>query len=119
VIWPGPNSNTFVAFVARQVPELALDLPPTAIGKDYLGPSLVARAASGTGYQFSLFGLLGLTLAKEEGLEFNLLGLTFGIDAAEPALKLPMIGRLGSEFVARRALATPASEAPGKTSAAP
>jgi hypothetical protein len=110
VLWPGPNSNTFTAFVARQVPELALDLPPTAIGKDYLGPSVVARAASGTGYQFSLFGLLGLTVAKEEGLEFNLLGLTFGIDATEPALKLPMVGRLGTEYVARRALAAPATE---------
>ena len=105
-IWPGPNSNTFVAFVARSVPELALDLPPTAIGKDYLGRALMARAASGTGYQFSLFGLLGLTLAREEGLEINILGLTFGIDAMEPALKLPFVGRVGTEFVARRALAT-------------
>jgi hypothetical protein len=107
VIWPGPNSNTFVAFVARQVPQLALDLPPTAIGKDYLGPRLFGRAASGTGYQFSLFGLLGLTVAKEEGLELNLLGLTFGIDAAEPSIKLPLVGRLGTEFIARRALAAP------------
>ena len=114
VIWPGPNSNTFVAFVARQVPELALDLPPTAIGKDYLGPSLFGRAASGTGYQFSLFGLLGLTLAKEEGLELNLLGLTFGIDAVEPAIKLPLVGRLGTEFIARRAVAAPGA-APGAT----
>ncbi len=104
-IWPGPNSNTFVAFVARAVPELALDLPPTAIGKDYLGPKLVASAASGTGYQFSLFGLLGLTLAKEEGFEVNILGLTFGIDAMEPAVKLPFFGRIGTDFVARRALA--------------
>ncbi len=40
--WPGPNSNTFVAYVARAVPELRLDLPPTAIGKDYLaGAALV------------------------------------------------------------------------------
>ena len=109
VIWPGPNSNTFVAFIARQIPELALDLPPTAIGKDYLGPNVVARAASGTGYQFSLFGLLGLTLAKEEGLEVNLLGLTFGIDAAEPAVKLPFVGRLGTEYIARRAVAAPAA----------
>jgi hypothetical protein len=103
-IWPGPNSNTFVAFIARAVPELALDLPPTAIGKDYLGPHMVARAASGTGYQFSLFGLLGLTLAKEEGLEVNLLGLTFGIDAMEPALKLPFFGRVGTDHIARRAV---------------
>ena len=35
-IWPGPNSNTFTAFLGRAVPELGLDLPPTAIGKDYV-----------------------------------------------------------------------------------
>jgi hypothetical protein len=32
--WPGPNSNTFIAHLARSVPELGLELPPTAIGKD-------------------------------------------------------------------------------------
>jgi hypothetical protein len=107
-IWPGPNSNTFTAFVARAVPELQLDLPPTAIGKDYLGPAVFAPAASGSGYQFSLFGLLGLTVAREEGLELNLLGLTFGIDFAEPALKLPMFGRFGSAEPVRVVPPTPA-----------
>src|SRR5207302_4044061 len=28
--WPGPNSNTFTAHIARAVPELGVDLPPTA-----------------------------------------------------------------------------------------
>ena len=37
VTWPGPNSNTFVAWLGREVPELRLTLPPTAIGKDFLG----------------------------------------------------------------------------------
>ena len=36
VTWPGPNSNTFVAWLAREVPELRVTLPPTAIGKDFL-----------------------------------------------------------------------------------
>ena len=31
-VWPGPNSNTFTAFVLREVPELRADLPATAIG---------------------------------------------------------------------------------------
>ncbi|MBP9928050.1 MAG: DUF3750 domain-containing protein [Rhodoferax sp.] len=89
-LWPGPNSNTFVAYVARQVPELALDLPPTAIGKDYLGPTtFVAKAPSGTGWQVSLFGLAGVTVAREEGLEINLLGLGFGIDLNDQRLRLP------------------------------
>jgi hypothetical protein len=93
-LWPGPNSNTFVAYVARQVPELHLDLPPTAIGKDYLGPTtFVAPAPSGSGWQVSLWGLAGVTVAREEGLEFNLLGLGFGVDFNDGKLRLPGWGR--------------------------
>jgi hypothetical protein len=93
--WPGPNSNTFVAWITRAVPELAVDLPPTAIGKDYLGGDILDSAPSGKGVQFSIAGLLGLTLSGVEGLEVNLLGLTFGINPFDPALKLPLLGRLG------------------------
>ncbi|NIO09580.1 MAG: DUF3750 domain-containing protein, partial [Deltaproteobacteria bacterium] len=35
-LWPGPNSNTFTAYILRQVPELRASLPSNAIGKDYL-----------------------------------------------------------------------------------
>ena len=95
-LWPGPNSNTFIAYLGRAVPELHLDLPPTAIGKDYLpAGGLVASAPSGGGFQFSLAGLLGVMIAAEEGVEVNLLGLSLGIDLSPPALKLPGIGRLG------------------------
>ncbi len=94
--WPGPNSNTFTAHIARAVPELRLDLPPTAIGKDYLGPgNFIARSPSGTGYQFSLFGLLGIQIAIEEGIELNFLGLAIGVDPLGLALRLPGLGRLG------------------------
>ncbi|HYG88975.1 MAG TPA: DUF3750 domain-containing protein [Azospirillum sp.] len=94
-IWPGPNSNTFAAWVGRSVPELRLSLPATALGKDYLGTGLLARAPSGTGWQLSLFGLAGVLLAIEEGLEVNLLGLTFGVAPKDLAIKLPGLGRLG------------------------
>jgi hypothetical protein len=95
-LWPGPNSNTFVAYVGRQVPELRMDLPPTAIGKDYpINGSIFDSAPSGTGYQVSLLGVLGVTLAQQEGIELNLLGLNFGIDVFKPALKLPFVGRVG------------------------
>jgi len=94
--WPGPNSNTFTASIARAVPELALDLPPTAIGKDYLGTaSFAAPSPSNTGFQLSVLGVLGLLAAVEEGIEVNILGLTFGVDPLDLALKLPGIGRLG------------------------
>jgi len=94
-VWPGPNSNTFTAFVLRRMPELRADLPPTAIGKDYLGSRLAARSPSGTGGQLSLFGLLGLTAGLEEGLEINLLGMNFGIDPLDLAIKLPFAGNFG------------------------
>jgi uncharacterized protein YceK len=34
--FPGPNSNTFTAWISRQVPELGLDLPFSAIGSGYV-----------------------------------------------------------------------------------
>ena len=34
-VFPGPNSNTFVGWIGRQVPELELDLPYSAIGAGY------------------------------------------------------------------------------------
>lgn len=95
-VWPGPNSNTFIAYLGRTVPELGVDLPPTAIGKDYLGSrTWLGRAPSGTGLQVSLGGYLGLLLASEEGLEVNLLGLSAGVDVLGPALRLPGLGRIG------------------------
>ena len=96
--WPGPNSNTFTAYVARQVPGLQLELPSNAIGKDYLPDgALFATAPSATGYQLSFFGVLGLTLARDEGFELNLLGFDIGFAVKSPALKLPGIGRVGMQ----------------------
>ena len=34
-LFPGPNSNTFPAWIGRQVPELGLELPFSAIGSGY------------------------------------------------------------------------------------
>ena len=94
--WPGPNSNTFTAYVGRKVPELALDLPPTAVGKDYLADgAVIGPSPSGTGYQISLWGLVGAMAALKEGIELNLLGLVVGVDFQPIALKLPVLGRVG------------------------
>ena len=91
--WPGPNSNTFTAWIARAVPELEVDLPSTAIGKDYTG-RLISAAPSGKGIQFSLFGLLGLAASSVDGLELNILSLNFGLSSS--GIKLPIIGRVGT-----------------------
>ena len=97
--WPGPNSNTFTAWIARAVPELRVDLPATAIGKDYLGGAIVAAAPSGSGLQLSLGGVLGVAASAVDGLEFNLLGLNFGLGPS--GVKLPVVGRIGSGPVPR------------------
>ena len=95
-VWPGPNSNTFTAYLARAVPEMRLDLPSTAIGKDYVPwKKLVSKSPSGTGAQISFKGYGGLLLGLEEGLEINVLGFTAGVDLYPPALKLPAAGRIG------------------------
>jgi hypothetical protein len=95
-VWPGPNSNTFIAYIGRQVPELRMDLPATAIGKDYpINGSVFDSTPSGTGYQVTMLGVLGVAMGREEGFELNLLGLNFGVDFLKPALRLPFIGRLG------------------------
>jgi hypothetical protein len=96
-LWPGPNSNTFTAWITRAVPELEVDLPATAIGKDYMGSTLFSSAPSGSGVQFSLRGLLGLSASGVEGLELNILGLNFGIGPS--GLKLPMVGLIGSHRI--------------------
>lgn len=88
--WPGPNSNTFTAFVARRVPALRVALPHTAIGKDFLpGGAVFGPAPSGTGWQCSLFGLLGILVGAEEGIEVNVLGLVAGVRVRPPRVKLP------------------------------
>jgi hypothetical protein len=94
--WPGPNSNTFTAHIGRSVPELRLDLPANAIGKDYVPlSSALTVAPSGTGVQASLLGVLGVLVAAEEGVEINVLGLSLGVDVVSPALRLPGLGRVG------------------------
>jgi hypothetical protein len=93
-LWPGPNSNTFVAWVARAVPELEADLPATAIGKDYIGSDMISTAPSGKGFQFSLRGLLGIAASSVDGVELNVLGLNFGVSGS--GIKLPIVGRIGT-----------------------
>jgi len=94
-IWPGPNSNTFVASVLRAVPELGVTMPPNAIGRDFRPMPYAGLSDSGTGVEASLWGLIGVKLGWVEGVEVNFLGLVAGLDLSHPALKLPAFGRVG------------------------
>lgn len=94
-LWPGPNSNSFVAAVLRAVPEMQATMPPNAIGRDFRPGPYLGWTDSGTGIEASLYGLLGVKAGWVEGLELNFLSLVVGLDIREPALKVPGFGRIG------------------------
>jgi hypothetical protein len=94
-IWPGPNSNSFVAHVLRAVPELGARMPPNATGRDFApgawswGWSPVTRD-----FHATLHGLFGLSVGATSGIEIHWLGLVAGIDILRPAIKVPAYGRV-------------------------
>ncbi len=92
--WPGPNSNTFIAYLAKKHSALNVDLPATAIGKDYTPGLYIGSPPSNTGKQLNYQGLIGIIIAKNEGIEFNVLSANFGIDFTPLDIKLPAIGSL-------------------------
>ncbi|MGG5818554.1 DUF3750 domain-containing protein [Falsiroseomonas sp. HW251] len=95
-VWPGPNSNTFVAAVLDAVPEAQVTLPPTAIGKDYPHDGRWIRLTpSRTGIRLTIGGYAGVTVGWVEGIQVNILGGVAGLDLRRPALKLPGLGRPG------------------------
>lgn len=94
--FPGPNSNTFVAYVIDSVPEIDAVLPPHAIGRDYPWDGRwISTPASGAGVRVRLGGYAGLTLGWDEGVEVMILGAVAGLDLARPGVKLPGLGRFG------------------------
>ena len=95
-IYPGPNSNTFVAHVLRQVPELGAVLPPDAVGRDYLPDGAFVHVAQDwRDLSLSLGGLVGLSVGLRSGIEVNVLGLVAGIDLRHPGIKVPGLGYFG------------------------
>jgi hypothetical protein len=104
-IWPGPNSNSFTAAVLRAVPELAVTLPPNAVGRDFRAGFYAGRTDSGTGVELNLNGYAALKFGWVEGVELNLLGLVAGLDLRHPGLKLPGFGRIGVDSPVATALA--------------
>jgi hypothetical protein len=104
-LWPGPNSNTFVAAVLRAAPEMAAILPPNAVGRDFRPWPYVGITDSRTGIEASLWGIAGIKVGWVEGIEVNLLGLVVGLDLRRPALKFPGFGRIGVDVIANAAAA--------------
>lgn len=98
-IWPGPNSNSFVAHVLREVPEFGGRMPPNAIGRDYAaGPLSIDLSADGRDLRVTLGGFAGFAAGAHSGFELHLAGLVAGFDFAAPALKIPAFGLLPLGF---------------------
>lgn len=95
-IYPGPNSNTFVAHVLRSVPELGAVLPPDAVGRDYLPEGRFFQIdEDGLDMHASLYGVAGFSAGLRSGIEIHLLGLVAGFDLKNPGVKIPALGRFG------------------------
>jgi hypothetical protein len=93
--WPGPNSNTFVDYMAREC-GISVDLPAGSIGKDYRGVIVgLSTTSGGTGVQFET-PIIGAKVGLGEGVELHLFGMTWGVDLWPPALIVPVgPGRIG------------------------
>ena len=96
--WPGPNSNSFVDWLARTT-GLPLHLPPNAVGKDYAAWLRVGASSSGSGVEAET-ALLGVQAGLREGLELHALGLTLGVGLWPPALKLPFLPAIPGGWLA-------------------
>jgi len=92
-VWPGPNSNTFVAHVLRSVPELGMTLPANATGRDYApGIFAVDLAPDWRDLHVTFGGLFGFAVGMRSGIEIHFAGLVAGVDILRPALKIPAYG---------------------------
>lgn len=90
--WPGPNSNTFVDWLSKEVSGLAVVPYPTALGKDYPRNGWIDAGITSTrtGLELELM-VLGVQAGLIEGVELHVLGLTLGVGIWPPQLKLPFL----------------------------
>lgn len=96
LIWPGPNSNSFVAMLCRSA-GIAVDLPPDAVGKDWpqLIPWVLDARVTTTRLGAQVDVLVVGAQAGLTGVEAHVLGSAVGLSWWPPALKLPFLPRLG------------------------
>jgi hypothetical protein len=91
---PGPNSNTFVANLVEATPELHAELHHNSVGKDYPRGFRAGITSSGYGVEADA-GWLGAGIGLRQGVELHVAQLTIGVSLWPPALKLPIIPRIG------------------------
>ncbi|MFD0915904.1 DUF3750 domain-containing protein [Pseudahrensia aquimaris] len=95
VLWPGPNSNTFVATILNEVPELNWQMPATAVGRDFPADRRWFSKFKYGGWRLSLAGYAGITYRPDYGVDLQFLGLVAGFDWFNYQLKVPGFGVVG------------------------
>lgn len=93
-IWPGPNSNTFVANVLDKVPALAAATPTTGVGRDFPADGRWIGQRSNGDLFATLGGYFGIVVGTGVGLEINFLGLVAGINPLALEVSIPAFGAL-------------------------
>lgn len=98
---PGPNSNTIIDYLLRAC-DLHVELPATAVGRDYRGPIGASVTSLGTGVQLETW-VVGAKVGLEEGIELHLLDLPLGVHFWPPAITVPVNpGRIGFDTSTHR-----------------
>lgn len=88
--WPGPNSNTFAVWMARNVEGLTFDPYPTAVGRSHRGMFGVGWNPAGDGVEV-VTPVLGLELGVLHGVDVHFLAWTVGVGLWPPAVRLPFL----------------------------
>jgi hypothetical protein len=102
---PGPNSNTIVDYMLRHC-GVHVELPATAIGRDYRGPVGASVTSNGTGVQLETIPV-GVKLGLVEGVEVHLFDMPLGFHFWPPGVTVPVNpGRIGIDGDTHRS-ATP------------
>ena len=92
--WPGPNSNTFADGLIRAC-GLGIELPATAVGRDYRGPIGVSGTEARTEVQLETWAF-GVKVGAMEGISADITGLTLGVHFWPPGIEVPVApGRIG------------------------
>ncbi len=90
VVWPGPNSNTYVDHMSRAVDDFDFSLSHNCVGKNYQGTFYIGPSTTGLGAQIET-AYIGLQVGLIEGFELHLLGSTLGVGTWPLALKIPLL----------------------------
>ena len=94
-LWPGPNSNSFIAYIVNNVPELGISLPPNAVGRDYLaGGNWYWIDPDWSNLIVNWDGIAGFAVGSRNGFEIHFMGLVAGADFNSPAIKVPGFGKI-------------------------